>query len=150
MSPNSPKLLPAQPPVRAVGVRNPHTNAVTVDRRIQTILEAIRCECGAPLTAYSMAARISISRSRFEHLFHLQTGQTFREVLQEARLAKAANLLAQSNFSIEEISFKCGYSSSQSLDRAFRKRFGRSPSAYRSSTYGYRIAQRDTTLKLTA
>lgn len=135
-----PESFRAEPVVRAGTFRSTHANAVFVDPRIKAVLEAIRRECGAHLTASSIATRIGLSRSRFEHLLHLQTGRTFRAVLQEALLEKAATLLAETRLSVKEISFRCGYSSSQSFDRSFRKRFGRTPSAYHRSTYGYQMA----------
>jgi AraC family transcriptional regulator of arabinose operon len=150
MSPRRTRSLPIHFPARGVAVRGSQRNAVPVDPRIQSTLETIRVEYGAPLTVSRMAARAGLSRSRFEHLFRRQTGRTFRATLHEVRVAKAAILLADSSCRVKEIADKCGYSSSQSLDRAFRKRFGKPPSAYRRSIYGYQIAHPDTTLKLTA
>jgi transcriptional regulator GlxA family with amidase domain len=131
MSPSPPLPLSVKLPVRGKAVRNSRANTVTIGPKIKSVVETIQRECRSPLTASQMATAIGVSRSRFEHLFHLQTGETFGAALKEARLSKAASLLAERKRSIKEIPAACGYANSHSLDRAFRKHFGRTPSAYR-------------------
>ena len=93
MSPRPPESFSVEPRVRAGAVRNTHTNAVPVEPRIVSVLDTVGRECGDHLTASCIATRIGLRRSRFEHLFHPQTGQTFRAAVREARLARAARPL---------------------------------------------------------
>jgi transcriptional regulator GlxA family with amidase domain len=97
-----------------------------------------------------MAVQAGLSRSRFEHLFREQTGQTFRAALREFRLAKGAGLLGDWTRRIKEVAGLCGYSSNESFAKVFRKRFGETPQGYRRSTIGQEIAHSGSKLKLTA
>jgi len=141
---------PAQPPLhRKPNKAGPsHRKPLPIDARIQGALEIMRSTCEASLTASGMAARLGLSRSRFEHLLHEQTGKTFGGTLSDFRLAKARALLADCTRRIKEIASLCAYSSTAGFTKAFRRRFGKSPSNYRRSTFGQEIAHRDSELGL--
>ncbi|MFI3206471.1 MAG: AraC family transcriptional regulator [Clostridia bacterium] len=55
---------------------------------------------------------------------------TISKVLEQKRIDEAKNLLLNMDIKISEISEKCGYSSSESFRRAFKKNVGISPSEY--------------------
>lgn len=63
---------------------------------------------------------------------HEMTGRSFKQLLMEKRLAKAAALLEQSNLSVQDIIAIVGYENTSFFYRAFRKKFGMSPREYRS------------------
>jgi transcriptional regulator GlxA family with amidase domain len=150
MSRRAVRPLPALLSSQAEGVLPSQRNPWEMDPRIQGILEAMGSYCGEPLTVHGMAARLGLSRSRLEHLFREQTGLPFRATLLDFRLAKAATLLADWSRRIKEIASLCGYSSTASFTKAFRRQFGKSPSDYRHSTFGQKTAHPDNRLKLTA
>ena len=59
------------------------------------------------------------------------TGKSFRQLCNEVRLAEAADLLASTNFLIEEISNYCHFSSPTYFFRQFKQKYGVTPRAYR-------------------
>jgi len=83
-----------------------------------------------------LAARLGLSRSRFEHLFKVQTGTTFRRYVRTTRLARARVLLQDPRLRVKEVASRCGYANTSSLTRGFECEYGLSPSAYRGSTPG--------------
>jgi AraC-like DNA-binding protein len=137
-------------PSRRVDVGPGWAGPVESDLRIRAVLEGVRLNCGGPLTVRGVAASVGLSRSRFEHLFREQTGMCFTKALRDLRLAKAVSLLGDPNRRVKEAAGLCGYSSTASFSKAFRRGFGRAPSYYRRSTFGQQIAHPDTGLKLTA
>jgi transcriptional regulator GlxA family with amidase domain len=88
-------------------------------------------EYGNHLTARYLAERLGISRSRFEHLFKAQTGESFRPTLRQLRLSKAQELLVKSSLSIKEIAGRVGFSGTPSFSRAFQRCYGQPPSRWR-------------------
>jgi transcriptional regulator GlxA family with amidase domain len=138
----SPGLLTEKPPLN-------ERDSWDMDPRIQCIIGAMRSSCGERLSVNGMALQLGLSRSRFAHLFREQTGLSFREALIELRLSKAITLLADWRCRIKEVASLCGYSSTASFTKAFRRQFGKSPSDYRHSTFGRQTAHPDNKSKLT-
>ncbi|MES9939448.1 MAG: helix-turn-helix transcriptional regulator [Candidatus Thiodiazotropha sp. 6PLUC7] len=76
--------------------------------------------------------RLAISESTLRrNLKNEQTG--FRELLIEQRLSTALMLLLQTSLPITQIAFECGYQSASRFSNNFNKRFGLSPSEFRSN-----------------
>jgi transcriptional regulator GlxA family with amidase domain len=121
-----------------------------IDPRIQAVLGAVRFNPAAPLRVSGVASRVGLSRSRFQHLFRAETGLPFTAALRRLRLARATSLLGDWTLRIKEVATLCGYSTTASFSKGFRRRFGRAPSHYRRSTSGQRIAHPDIKSILTA
>ena len=64
-------------------------------------------------------------------LIHKQTGKTFRQILNEIKLQNAANFLAFSEYSVEQISELIGYQDTSYFYRIFKETYGLSPTQYR-------------------
>ena len=89
----------------------------------------IRCE----LTVRVVSERLKISPSHIHRIF-VNEHQTFGGWLWDQRLAACKEALEQSagtGLSISEIAFNHGFSNSSHFSRAFKARFGMSPSAAR-------------------
>jgi len=122
---------------------------IAKDPRVERVLEAIRSHLEEHLTVGGMAASVGLSRSRLEHLLREQTGFKFTDVIHGLRLEKAITLLGDPRLRIKEVASLCGYATTEGFDKAFRKRFGDRPSAYRRSTFGQQIAHSDSGTALT-
>jgi AraC-like DNA-binding protein len=61
------------------------------------------------------------------------TGHTLSDLVNRQKTLVAANLLEDSLYSVEEISVYVGFSSADHFSRTFKKIYGQSPSAYKSS-----------------
>lgn len=79
-----------------------------------------------------MAEAFYMTRSHFSVLYKNHFGVSPREDIQKMTMEMAASLLKESRMSVEEISKKCGYSSSENFIRSFKKIFGTTPLRYRN------------------
>ncbi|MEV7074121.1 helix-turn-helix domain-containing protein [Streptomyces sp. NPDC093990] len=103
-----------------------------VDPRVQRAQELIAADPGAPHTVRSLAAEVSLSPSRFAHLFTRQFGRSPMRALREARLQHAARLLESTDLSVERVAAASGFASPFHFNRVFRDRYGTPPGAYRA------------------
>lgn len=77
-----------------------------------------------------LASEMGMSRSSFYRKFNAVADTSPAELIKNFRLDKAAELLANGSL-ISEVSDRIGYSERSPFYRAFKKRFGCSPSDYR-------------------
>ena len=79
----------------------------------------------------SLARSVSLSSFHFHRLFAQALGETSKQYGLRVRLARAAAALLRSRATILEIALEHGFASHETFTRAFRRRFGTSPRAYR-------------------
>lgn len=77
------------------------------------------------------AASAGISVAHFSHVFHKETGVPFTSYVQSRRIEEAKRLLAETDQTITEICFECGFNSLTHFNRVFRRGEGCSPRQYR-------------------
>lgn len=85
------------------------------------------------ITLTSVAKKLHISRSTISHIFSLRVCMNFCDYINSLRLTDAEQMLKNKNYSITEISYLCGFSTIRTFNRAFFKRYGVSPSAFRKN-----------------
>jgi len=85
----------------------------------------------APVGLADLAERLKLSASRAAHAVKEVCGRTFVQLLTEARLRTAANLLHHTDLSVLEVSLRSGFGEVSHFHRAFRRRFGLTPLKYR-------------------
>lgn len=107
-----------------------------MDARIRLALELMHQQCWRTLTVGEVAGRFRLSASRFEHLFKLGRGRSFKMELRDIRLRLAETLLKSGTLRVKEIASLCGYSSVPTFSKMFRERFGQPPSSFRHSYFG--------------
>jgi AraC family transcriptional regulator of arabinose operon len=102
-----------------------------VDPRIRRAEDLIAADPGAPHTVRSLADRVSLSPSRFAHLFTEQLGHSPMRALRHARLFHAARLLEATELPVERVAAASGFGSPFHFSRVFRQRYGVPPGEYR-------------------
>lgn len=85
----------------------------------------------ADITIDDAAAAAGMSPRSLRRLCHRELGMTWRDYTQQARLMRAAALLADPELSVLQVATRVGFDSASSFTRAFRGAWGKPPSAYR-------------------
>lgn len=115
------KLLPRYPIARS-GLPNGN---------VQGVLQFCADHCREDLTVELVAKSLNISRSSVSHIFSDRIGVNFREYINILRLAEAEELLQNHNYTVTEVANLSGFSTIRTFNRAFLKKYGMSPKAYR-------------------
>jgi len=85
-----------------------------------------------PLTLAEVAAHANLSPNYFSERFHELTGISFQGYVQQSRLRFARSLLAATEMGVTEAALAAGFNSPSHFARAYRARYGCSPSGDRS------------------
>ncbi|MGW0821390.1 helix-turn-helix domain-containing protein [Streptomyces sp. NPDC002845] len=101
------------------------------DPRIRRAEGLIIADPAGPHTVRSLAESVSLSPSRFAHLFTEQLGRSPMRALLDARLLHAARLLEATDLPVERVAVASGFTSPFHFSRVFRQRYGVPPGAYR-------------------
>ncbi len=85
-------------------------------------------------TLKDMSSHVGYSPFYCSAKFREHTGMTYKQFLAQCRLKAAVYDLCNTEDKITDIAFRYGYSSSESLTRAFAATFKCSPSQYRKAS----------------
>jgi AraC-like DNA-binding protein len=119
------RQLPAnRQPVEAMG------NSLLIRRRT-LIRRYIESNQSHPIRLRDLAAELKVSEDRATHLIRECCGQTYREMLIDARLKTARELLRLSSLPILEVALCSGFTEISHFNRLFRQRLGCAPGQYR-------------------
>lgn len=80
-----------------------------------------------------------MSPSAFSRFFKLHTGRNLSDYIIDIRLGYATRKLVDTNHSISEISFECGFNNLSNFNRIFKRKKGCSPSEFRENYRKTRI-----------
>ena len=83
------------------------------------------------LSVDAIAKSTNYTHEYVSRKFKYYIGKSLKQYVNQARLAQAALLLATSDFSVEDISYKVGFPSCNNFINAFKKEYGISPGKYR-------------------
>lgn len=78
-----------------------------------------------------MSEKVSMSIPAFCRYFKKVTGKTFTKLVNEYRIVHATKLLSESQMSITDISFECGFNNFSHFNKLFKEFTGKSASKYR-------------------
>ena len=85
-------------------------------------------------TVEDLASAAAVSRSTLADRFTLLVGEPPMRYLTAWRIQLAQSLLRQSHASVAEVALRVGYESEAAFNRAFKRRVGLPPAAWRAST----------------
>ncbi len=93
----------------------------------------IRNHFGDPdLQVSDVADYVGISRNYLFTLFKESMGHSPREYITSFRLSRGRELLAGTEYSVDSISYACGYEDPTVFSRAFKKKYHITPTQYRT------------------
>jgi transcriptional regulator GlxA family with amidase domain len=104
------------------------------DQPIARVLGSMHRRPEHPWTVDALAHEANLSRSAFAARFKARVGATPQSYLQRYRFTKAIQLLQTTGAKINEVAQRVGYDSESSFSKAFKRRIGKSPGAYRVAT----------------
>jgi AraC-like DNA-binding protein len=108
-------------------------------RRLQTLrglVSEISKNPEKEWTQSTMANKLFVSARTLLRLFRNEYGCAPTDMVIQQRLNQAMQLLINSDFSIEEIAYQCGYENASSFSRTFLKHIGSTPGHYRKNSKG--------------
>ena len=84
------------------------------------------------LSVETICRELGVSAAYFSTVFKKETGQAFIQYLTDIRMQKAAELLCEKDMKTYLIAKKVGYSDPNYFSYVFKKKFGVSPSKYKT------------------
>jgi AraC-like DNA-binding protein len=108
--------------------KNIHTD------RISAILHYIQQNYQTSLTLSTIADVAHLTPKSFCRMFKKKTNKHFIEYLNEVRISNACNFLINTDWSVAEIAFKCGFKTVSNFNKLFRDAVGICPTEYRDKT----------------
>ena len=107
---------------------------IDVNNRImQEVATYIYNHYSERLILEDVAKKFNLSRSYLSKKFKSVTGFGFKEYIINVRIQHACELLLNTNKSITDIAFECGFNDSNYFGDAFRRTKGISPNKYRKN-----------------
>lgn len=111
-------------------------------RRMHRVLEYIDQHLDQTMSVSDLAEVAHFSSFHFHRLFKAWKRETIGEYLRRRRLEVAAmRMVAQPQLSILETALSVGFNSPEAFSRAFKIRFGQSPTAWRADQVDKRAAE---------
>jgi transcriptional regulator GlxA family with amidase domain len=101
-----------------IGVRHPRLSRV-IERMEQSIEE--------PVSPADLAEEVGMSTRQLERLFRRYLNRSPKRYYMELRLARARNLLMQTELSVINVALACGFSSPSHFSKCYRAQYGTTP-----------------------
>lgn len=103
---------------------------------IRRACDLVAADPGADLSVVALAARVGLSPRHFTRLFRAQVGEAPARHVERVRVQAARQLLLDhdpqgGSASLDAVARRCGFGTAETLRRAFHRRLGLSPDAYR-------------------
>ena len=101
------------------------------DRMVAGALQYIRSHATDPIQVTDVVNALPISRRALQKRFRAILGRTILDEIRHARVDMVAQMLTETNLSVEQIALACGYPGIDHISRSFGKVKHMSPLAYR-------------------
>jgi len=104
--------------------------------RMDKVLKFIMINLADDINLPDVAKIAKMSENSFSRFFKQRTRKTFTSYLNELRLNQAAKLLIESDKTILDICYECGFSNPSNFHRYFKRMYQTSPLHYRKTFWG--------------
>ncbi len=108
----------------------PQGQAVPPDR-ISKACEHIQAHLAEPIYVADLATMVGLGRSAFSRLFKRSTGRSVPQYVNELRIGRACQLLVETDLTVSQIAYDCGFVSPAHFQRQFREHQACTPLSYR-------------------
>ncbi|MFB6877288.1 GlxA family transcriptional regulator [Streptomyces sp. NPDC056323] len=104
---------------------------VSTTRRIEDLRHHIMGNIGAPLTVADLATFAHVGERQLTRIFKAELGMTPSAYVESVRVERARNQLESTDATLERIASTCGFGTTGTLIRAFRRTLDTTPTEYR-------------------
>jgi len=106
-------------------------------------LKIIREESGSVLTRDEVARKAGVSAPHLAELLHERTGRSFTELVREARIDRACELLRTTQLPVAAIAADCGFCDQSYFTHVFQRLKKATPKQYRETGAGIQKTQKN-------
>jgi AraC-like DNA-binding protein len=106
------------------------------DPRVRHVLALMERHRRAPLPIAELARAVNLSSSRLRHLFHTELGHSPAQAQRDLCLHHARHLLESTFLSVKQVMAECGWNDPSHFCRAFKRRYGYTPTSLRTREGG--------------
>lgn len=100
--------------------------------RMQRVTQHIHAHLAEPLGRTQVAREAHLSPGAFSRFFKLRTGKTLPEYLNQLRIGRTCQLLADEQRKVSDLALECGFRNLANFNRSFRRIMQMSPRDYRA------------------
>lgn len=108
-------------------------------RRVQKVINYLHTNFQKDIRLVDVANFVNMSEVSFSRFMKKRTGKSYIEYFNDLRLGIASRYLVNTNKTIAEISFECGFNNLSNFNRIFKKRKGYTPKEFRENYSKMRI-----------
>ncbi len=99
--------------------------------KIKKVYDYIQSNFDKKISLDEISELINMTPVSFNRFIKKRTGKTFVSYVNSTRISQASKLLLETDLSIAEISFKCGFNNIANFNRIFKKEKNATPSEFR-------------------
>lgn len=103
----------------------------TAGEKINAVYRHLAANFRETIFQSDLARQLGLSAAAFSRFFRRTTGRGFTETLNDIRLGEACQLLRESDRTIAEACYACGFENLANFNRQFRRRHAMSPREWR-------------------
>lgn len=135
MSGGSPPRGPVYVPPRALVTRRSSDVQAVEDPDVAAAVRIIRDRACSPggLSIDEVAAEVAVSRSVLQRRFKRATGRTLHDEMLRVRLARARELITETDLPIAVVAERAGFRHQEYLGVVFRQKLGTTPARFRQA-----------------
>ena len=100
-------------------------------RRINHVIQYLQHNYMNDVSLSHVAELVGMSGSAFSHFFKNKTNCTYIDYINGLRIGHACQMLADTNYTVAEICYHCGFNNMSNFIRMFRKQKNMTPTEYR-------------------
>lgn len=102
--------------------------------RLSDIFRYVHENYKTDISLATIAAIANLTPQSFCRMFKKRANKHFIEYLNEVRISEACKLLLDTDWSISEVAYNCGYKTVSNFNKLFKESTGESPKAYRAKS----------------
>jgi AraC-like DNA-binding protein len=101
--------------------------------RLSEVFQYVNENYKKDIVLIEIAEIANMTPTSFCRMFKLKTKKSFVEYLNEIRVSKACKFLLETDLSMSEIAYECGYKTASNFNKLFKKFMGMTPSEFKKS-----------------